>query len=318
MAAFNGSNPMGIKFDQLPKNPAWAPFILHTESMFKWQITHKLWSWALRVGRPLTQDETDALAEFWAPACVVEPYLFPPTIAAAAVIERATRHTFMFPFGKPSFDINKFRPLGLDGSRSPREAIKAQGIWASLRYSSWWILIHFTVVKTWFWWQDRKSLEHCDADPRLHTFRNELRHRPLPSPPAQQQHALPAPPFQEAQPTETRAQAPPPQPAQASSSGERDPFVFDDASPVAPQQQQRPGQQYSSQSGSAWDRLRTQARGGATSQAQQGGSQTSAKRGTSYDTSEEEQAAAYARDQAQREFDEMLEKERTGETNNRR
>jgi len=105
-----------------------------------------------------------------------------------------------------------------------------------------------------------------------------------------------------------------------------DGYVFDDASPVSPTERQR-GAQQSSQGGSAWERLRRQAsssqnvqpRGNSNRptgswQRRRDEEQTSrgAREGTSYNFSTADEERAYAKEQAQKEFDEMLERERRG------
>ncbi|KAK3937859.1 hypothetical protein QBC46DRAFT_391552 [Diplogelasinospora grovesii] len=99
-------------------------------------------------------------------------------------------------------------------------------------------------------------------------------------------------------------------------------FLFDDASPVAPSARQPQGSS-GSRGGSAWDRLRQRAAGQGSSSNQGSGVQQTgwAGRGQKtqqsrssdsyvYSTAEEDRALAKA--QAQREFDEMLERERRG------
>lgn len=96
-----------------------------------------------------------------------------------------------------------------------------------------------------------------------------------------------------------------------------DPFDDDDASPVAPaaRRQQPPPPP----PGSAWARVRQgqvprpegSAQGGSWAKARQSGSQD-ANQQQSYSYSESDQEKAYAQQQAQKDFDQMLEKERQG------
>jgi hypothetical protein len=98
--------------------------------------------------------------------------------------------------------------------------------------------------------------------------------------------------------------------------------VLDDASPMAPSQRSKTaGYEAPPTSGSAWDRLRKQARSGQGSAPQESKPQgdsawAAARQGPkeefTYDKAEEEKNLA--KEQAQKEFDAMLERERRGET----
>lgn len=90
--------------------------------------------------------------------------------------------------------------------------------------------------------------------------------------------------------------------------------IFDEASPVAPAARGRPG---TSSSGlSRWDQIRRQAatNSGGSGAAQAG---TDDHHGDSFTYSQEDRENATAKEQAQREFDAMLERERRGETGDR-
>lgn len=113
------------------------------------------------------------------------------------------------------------------------------------------------------------------------------------------------------------------EPSQQASGGES--AVFDDVSPVAPLEQPRAtSQEPSQQGGSAWDRLRNQAqtsRSQTTSWARRRDDEMTsrgAQQGTSYEYSSADEEKAYAKEQAQKDFDDMLEQERQGQTSGRR
>lgn len=100
-----------------------------------------------------------------------------------------------------------------------------------------------------------------------------------------------------------------------------EPSLFDDASPVAPSEQQRAAsQQRAQQGGSAWDKLRNQAqtsRNQTTAWARKREDEMTsrgAQQGTSYTYSSADEEKAYAKEQAQKEFDNMLEEERRGQS----
>lgn len=117
-----------------------------------------------------------------------------------------------------------------------------------------------------------------------------------------------------------------PEPPQSFSEDESDPF--DDASPVAPSERQY-GARQTSYGVSAWDRIRNQAKPQGDAQRPAPTSswaqrreeeQTSrgAQDGSSYNYAQSDEDKAYAKSQAQKEFDEMIERERRGESDGRR
>lgn len=96
---------------------------------------------------------------------------------------------------------------------------------------------------------------------------------------------------------------------------------FDDASPIAPSER-HPGARQTSYGGSAWDRIRTHAKPPPpTSSWAQRREQEQISRGAqdgfSYNYAQSDEDKAYAKIQAQREFDEMVERERRGEPDNK-
>lgn len=341
VAIHRNADHLGIKYDELPQQPAWGILAMRPYKSWKMDIAGKVWDSTTRVGRKLTQEETDALAEHTARAISIIPYELPTSLVIAYAIYRRTASRFSFPLSNPAkwpgFDIKKFPLFGLDGSSgNVMHALFSRRVWTCMRFGSWAIVSNLVVSTIFAFYAMTTYTSNSMADPRLHNFREELRMRPTrmapqptqqgvprpenlqarQTPPMQQQRDFSGQRFQQAQPTETRARV-----------NEEDPFMCDDASPVTPALQ-RPARQYNANSGSSWDRLRAQASAGAISQGQQGGSQTSAwgeaagaegaKRGTSYTFSSEDEERAYAKEQAQRDFDEMLERERNDDFNPRK
>ncbi|KAK0628961.1 hypothetical protein B0T17DRAFT_524227 [Bombardia bombarda] len=119
----------------------------------------------------------------------------------------------------------------------------------------------------------------------------------------------------------------PPSPSEVVAPQDDDSFLFDDASPVAPAVARQTGE--SSTSGSVWDRIRQGSRAGANAGSTTQGDKTTttaprgwaarrqqaaqeAQQTDDYVYSREAQDKATAKDQAQREFDAMLERERRG------
>ena len=125
------------------------------------------------------------------------------------------------------------------------------------------------------------------------------------------------------QPSQTRSQ---PEYSPASDVGDDD-SPFDDASPVAPAARQQPGNYSTSapSGGSSWDRIRQGAQ--AEAKPQPGGSQSWAQRryqatqqasgqqgNDAYSYSDEDRDKSLPKAQAQKDFDAMVEKERSGES----
>ena len=125
------------------------------------------------------------------------------------------------------------------------------------------------------------------------------------------------------QPSQTRSQ---PDYSPASDGGDDD-SLFDDASPVAHAARQQPSNYPASapSGGSSWDRIRRGAQ--AEAKPQPGGSQAWAQRryqasqqaggqqrDDAYSYSEDDRDKSVAKEQAQKDFDAMLEKERSGES----
>lgn len=341
---------MGIKYDQLPQWPVWAPLVLYSHNTWKFDIAAKLTDDVIAVRRPLTQDERDALAEHFAYAVKNLPYIRPLYTALGYTLYRRTAPRFGFPFWNPDPSQIKFFQGIPDTATATAKKMAHwnQTIWKIMRFSSWLIVANIAVGIPLGIWSVAGYNESFRNDPRLQQYRADLealsgsvldrKARPGSRPdrpvvlgnlPTEDQQAFPQQLPQHTQSTWTAAQDP--RPKAAETPFEDFTYEFDDASPVAPRQQKF-SQQRKTQQGSSWDRLRDQARVGTTTQGQQDENQTSAwgrradnkvtsqsvKQGTAFNFSSEDEARAYAKGQAQQEFDEMLERERKGESNPRR
>jgi len=110
-------------------------------------------------------------------------------------------------------------------------------------------------------------------------------------------------------------QAPEPQ---ATPQANDDSYLFDDASPVAPSERQAPppGSRQSAGDGSAWDRIRQRAKSEEGARwnppGRQGDTAADQRSTDQYTYTQADQEKAYAKEQAQKEFDAMLERERRG------
>lgn len=341
---------LGIKYDELKQPPFWAPLCYVSHKTWKLQVATRIAEAAQRAGRPLAQEEKDAIAQHYARAISWEPYDSPVSLALAYGLYRVTAPQFRFPWGRPSMNLDKFPMWGLDGTKNPAEALTSRRYWAIARFASWWLVANIGVSIAVAVRSNYSYTANRLTDPRLRNYNHDVLARirnPPPvqrvdqtglrskiaqgvqNPPMQQQSAFSERYSQDRQFTENQTTTPRPEAMQTSF--DDDPFVFDDASPVAPEQQ-KSTQPQNAQPGSSWDRLRAQARAETTTQSRQNDSTTSvwersfnneatsqgAKRGTSYTFSTDDEANAYAKAQAQKEFDEMLERERKGDIEARR
>lgn len=338
---------IGINFSELPQQPFWAPLFGRSEDAFKTRITAKVMAGSALLGRELSQPEKDALSQHYAQLLRTQAFDTPIAIASSLAFYRRTHASYGFPLYTPKpdkFNPNKFLTL---------EGFFAQKAWHGTRLVAWYAGCKFLAGLFCVSYAISVHEGQYASDPRLQDYRREATARQQQlfrqraqqsgqgSPPGLPRRQPPptgwagaeqsAQDAQDAQPAWPGTQSPQPESPWASYTDE--PYVFDDASPVSPAEQQgAPTQQQSIQGGSAWDRVRGQARGGGAAQDQGSGAQATAwgrrtedemtsrgaQQGTSYTFSSADGERAYAKEQAQREFDEMLEKERRGQSDTSR
>lgn len=339
---------LGIKFHDLPTRPIWGPIFGIPESEYKARIARKVMAGSIATGRQLTPDETDALSEHYAALMNTQDYGAPVYLLVSTAIWWRTQEKFSFPFWTPkkngNFNPNKM--FGIERPYMPR-------LWNSLRWGAWYAGSKFVVGIFFASSAISAYTQKYVADTRLSDYRKDLRKDQVQAAQKalnqaqggrQSQPALPAKEesFESWPSAEQTEDAQTPLPAVQRSQPEStsdafavdEPYVFDDASPVAPAQQQRSTPRRPAQTGSAWDRIRkgNQAQAGDDATGQGSTQQTSAwgrKRddeltsrgaqdGSSYTYSSRDEQKSYAREQSQKEFDEMLERERRGEASGRR
>lgn len=364
--AYQNVDKLGIKYEELPRLPPWAPLMGTTYNTYKMMIADVVVNTSALLGRALTPEERDIIAYLAAKRAVTQTYEPPISLAAAFYLERRTRPTFKFPFYTPkptSFDPNFF-----PGKRWPiLQGAFAIRAWNATRFGCYFFVAHF--VGGIFFQSYATSVQTAAMlrDPRLADLRRgfaDRRHgKTAGGQEAQPWHMPEDPSMKDAETpygdvsyteqsapatatTETAAERtrdevsrrggattpyprtrgsyrpPQQQPAPVESNPPSDEFTEasffdDDASPVAPAA--RAASASSSSGGSAWERLRQQAQSGPAGQGSSTGaprSRTWGQNAEQYTYSQEDADKASARDQAQKEFDAMLEKERHGESDN--
>lgn len=328
---------LGIRYDELASLPFWSPLSGTTQDEFKVRIAAKVIGGSILARRELSQPERQAIAQHYAKLMATQHYTSPIALGASIVLFRHTYKSYGFPFWTPKvdkFNPNKFGPLP--------EGLPSQRAWHVLRGIAWYTCFKvaaFTFISSYAYsvYMARYSL-----DPQLKDFHDDVRatvlqrqpavarlHGQSPPPPGVAGPSSPPSPWtdteqatEDAKSSWPETQTPQPETSQSSSFSD-DSHIFDDASPIAPSEQQRGTPQQSTQGGSAWDRIRGQARRGSGTQGQgQTGvwgqrrqdelTSQGARDGTSYNFSSADEEKAYAKEQAQKEFDEMLERERRG------
>lgn len=332
---------IGINFSELPQMPFWAPLLGRNESVVRRAVTAKVMAGSALVGRELTQPEKDALAQHYAQLLRTKAFDSPFAIASSYAMFRRTRASYGFPFFTPKpekFDPNSFPLFSMKGPR-------AQMAWHALRVAAWYGVCKFAAGVFFISYGISVHEKNYATDPRLQNYRQDATARaqqlsqqraqlinqrlssskqPPPTGWAGAEQSTQDP--SGTQPTWSGKQSPQ---AEGPASYSDESYVFDDASPVSPAEQQGAStQQQGTQGRSAWDRIRSQARGGGAIQGQGSGAQMTswgrrrdneitsrgAQQGTSYTFSSDDEERAYAKEQAQKEFDEMLEKERRGQS----
>ncbi|CAN8098500.1 unnamed protein product [Discula destructiva] len=345
-AARQNVDQLGINYAELPQRPFWAPLLGRTEEDFKVRIAAKVMAGSIVAGRELSQPEKDALALHYSRVLVTQAWDTPFVVASTLALYRGTYAKYGFPLWTPKPD--KFNPKKIFGLPenpwTPR-------VWHSLRLIAWYTGCKFVLGIFTASYAISVYTANYSTDPRLADYRQTLQARRVRRAAPQQQQGwqqsrpdLPArdePPSawpstdQDTDQSTQGAQSP--WPAMQSSQPELaqdpfkadEPYVFDDASPVAPTEQQRGAPQQPA--GSAWDRLRRQqssnvaAGQGSSKQASAWGrkredelTSRGARDGTSFSYTSGDEEKVHAKEQAQKDFDEMLERERRGEASGRR
>ncbi|RKU49346.1 hypothetical protein DL546_009884 [Coniochaeta pulveracea] len=301
---------LGIDWDSLPK----LPFFSWNTEEYRLYVAQSIISGQQLLQRQLSPDERNAVAYHGAKKKVTMTYATPTSIAITLVAMRRGKDVYRFPFWTP-------KPTNFDPSRFPIPSSK----------SPFTLLQGAPAMKAWHAgrsvvfpgpappedpsMQDSDA-EHTNSQYGGYSMDDESRQGTETYDTATPMSSDYSTPKERQQ---TRRQQPQPSsPTQnyspPASDGLESGGIFDEASPVAPAARGRPG---TSSSGlSRWDQIRRQAatNSGGSGAAQAG---TDDHHGDSFTYSQEDRENATAKEQAQREFDAMLERERRGETGDR-
>ncbi|KAK4453917.1 hypothetical protein QBC34DRAFT_393758 [Podospora aff. communis PSN243] len=287
-------------------------------------------------GRPLTKQEAAAAVTHAATVTKYEGYATPINIIGALLLERRGRAAGRFPFNlwgvrNPNlFSIGRFFTA---------QGKQARALWTTTRLSAYYLCFWLTIPTIFNSYGAVIAAMRIDGDPAMKRCLQDMHKRaqqlqrarqaqrgvvppqrqgmpPAPSPVPYSQQAPPVPPYQPYQ--------------EASQEQERG---WDDSPSGVDDQPDRSDAHADSQpayppsrvGGSSWDRLRKSAASSPNSASGQAATPSSweerrrlAQQGQtdSYSFSEEDRQQAAAKDQAQREFDAMLERERQNASRN--
>ncbi|KAK4183054.1 hypothetical protein QBC35DRAFT_130990 [Podospora australis] len=337
---------LSVPIEALPQPLFWtAPFV---SPPLPDRVAGSLNAAQWRVNRPLNSDEADACALAVAQATRTRGWGVPVWLAATTFFVNRGKHSFQFPFWQPQ-GVN-FNAYAFPHPKKPfLQGLSAVRAWHATRFAAYATILYYFTVPFFGAWGELTASVRWATDARLKQYHEEIlklegqrkreRSSGLPSarttPPAQQQQQRDGAdtasydwpsaadmqqqeqqqqPQQPAQPSRQRHQPPSwsqqPQ-SQSRTKDDDDSFLFDDASPVAPTER-KPQPATPSSGTTTWEQLRSRAKTGGNTWAKEDSDGGRPQRGESYTYSESDQEKNYAKEQAQREFDAMLERERSG------
>ncbi|KAK3381524.1 hypothetical protein B0H63DRAFT_475949 [Podospora didyma] len=336
---------LGIDFAKLPQLPFYSKLYAYTQSWYQHEITKSVNQASVFVRRPLTPDERDAIAFHTARQHSIEATWDPPLrVVAGLYFENRGRATLRFPFITPN--PQNYHPDVFPSLRMPYlRGFQANIAWSVLRFFVYSEALDFAIRPFLVAYSRTISAVGLTGDQRLSGWRDEFLAKvkkggpglpsSTPAPVSHQDASQdtnqdnqdspssfggreesseqPAKSFNATAWDRRRAQA---QAPVAASEEDDDAFLsedYDDASPLAPSVRHQQQQPQKSSGGSAWDRLR--------SQAAPSGGKGKAPRETPQASSENNEYVYAPKDdnsvskaEAQRKFDEMLERERSGKS----
>lgn len=356
---------MPVKWDTLPQLPFWAPLFNVTQGQYKADVGQRLMATSFLLGHhPLDREDIDLVAHAAAKRSVTNAYARPLIAIGGGICWAVGFNKYNFPFWKPkpaSFNPEIFPSKKVTLATGLRATVAWQGARLAAWYAVWrifggWVADAYaeTIFSTTLMRNKAFRQKMIEAGQATKKAQGILQKRPELRDAYSAEHAPDYDHQDDQQQVPQQAQTPyyqriqqhqqeqrqhrqaqPQQTQPTSYNYDDDDYLYDDASPVAPSAR---GTGTSSSpivqtSGSAWDRLRQQAKAGP---AQALGSTTATTPATyvkpsqspswaerraaaagggedmSYSYSETDQDKALTKEQAQREFDAMLERERRG------
>ncbi|EGO54658.1 hypothetical protein NEUTE1DRAFT_124863 [Neurospora tetrasperma FGSC 2508] len=315
---------MPVKWDTLPQLPFWAPLFNVTQDQYKVDVGQRLMATSFLLGhQPLDREDIDLVAYGAAKRSVTNAYAR-PAIALGAGVCWAVGYNKIF----GGWVADAYAETVFSATLMRNKAFKQKLLEAGQAMKANSITHERPELRDAYLVGHEPDHDHQEDQQQL------PQHAQTPYYQRIQQHQQ-----EQKQQHQMQQQQ---QTQQSTYSHDDDDYLFDDASPVAPAARGTGtvSSPVAQSSGSAWDRLRQQAMG---APAQAPGSTTAptaaiyvkpsqsrswAERraaavgggegGLSHSYLETDQERALAKDQAQREFDAMLERERRGDGSSRR
>ena len=327
----HNADKLGIDYDRLPPLPFWAGLAGYSRTWYKLNVAGSIINMSTAVGRPLTYDETQALAGYWGAYCRHRTYEPLTALGLTAFLWNRGRAKFRFPFHTPGPDFSPHMFPGIPGLAGQRAFVMLHVVRALAYGIPTWYVTQAVVGS----YAKTSAMVKITMDPILKELNAAIMKEAREHAGPRGRRAPPAPvdPAHSAPPTPPSAEGAWQQDQdQGWQNGTSSPFLDeqDDRSGVSSMETQQTSFQ-SPTGGSAWDRLRRKSAEGSGSDAprqepQAGGYQDWAERrrgsqqtggagqgSDSYTYSEQDQDNAVAKEQAQKEFDAMLERERRGQ-----
>jgi hypothetical protein len=349
------SERLKINYDSLPQLPSWGPLFGYGQDWFRVEIAEKVFGTSFLISRELTQDEIERISYYAAKYAATETYSPPMSILTAFILERRGRSSFRFPFYSPR--PASFNPLFFPSAMMPiLRGNMAPRAWHVTRFLTYGILAEVCFGPLVGSYAVSVYLASLLRDPHLASLRQEMlpeaerKRRGLASASQEGQNSNQQQ-YGGEMPTENEASQPLAKSTQQSSAtspwwSKQRPsqspqvqqpvndvqddtdslFDDDDASPVAASQRR----QLPTSGGSSWDKIRNQAKTETNVKPQQAsqssnrswaqirGNASDTSKNSDYTYSQADEDRSYAKEQAQKEFDAMLERERKGDSDGRR
>jgi len=333
---------LGIRWDSLPQRPAMGVLTGYNTAYYRKAITSYVQTAQWVVKRDLTPEEVQVFSGLRAEALRIQALEIYPVFLTTYLLHRKGAATFRFPFYTPK---KPFTPTVFPHPAAPLlQGALARTAWHGLRIAAY-AAVSTSVFRTiLFSYASMTTAAAFRRDPRLEQYENDLRAKiargggRTGAPGEGQDGTEPrraglsrkmaqAEAWTEQVKAETREQAQRgptqslPWQRQKRSDDDADPFAADDASPVAPPPR---GPSPASSGSTSWEQIRRESRpADDTPQSTDGSSWAEKRRGAGqspqdYTYAGPDDGKDQSREQSQKQFDEMLEKERRGEAEPRR
>ncbi|KAK4166378.1 hypothetical protein QBC43DRAFT_313563 [Cladorrhinum sp. PSN259] len=323
-----------VTWESLPQLPFWAPIHGRDAEWQRKSAAAAMNGLAVLLERPLSSTEANAVAEHACRARVKESYEIPTVLGASAFFTYRGQQTWRFPLWTPQPTSTWFSPHCFPTIKyNFIQGQPAMKLWTATRFLAYVAAIRLISQPLFKGWATAGYGIDCLTDKRLKavTERREMEMKsqrtgssrlpatttaPMSDQQQQQQQTEQNTWSEQPQPNRRQPQQPlpswrAPKPAQKETSSAFDDnsgmFDDDDASPVAPTFKRSDPVPTASTTatGSSWSKLREQAKSTGAK-----GAPTASSSTDSYTYNESDRERNYAKDQAQKEFDAMLEQER--------